>query len=84
MCVTFSLCKWSSMVCFKGFQRDDGLYLSIVDAEDAPVNSGSSCLVHRSLRRPKVTLVKPIESSSFVQQFSIRVERGADDGSEAC
>ena len=41
------------MVCFKGFQRDGGLYLSIVDAEDAPVESGCFFLVDRYFRRPK-------------------------------
>jgi len=45
------------MVCLKGFQRDIGLYLSIVNAEDAPVESGSSFLIHRSLHRPKAVEV---------------------------
>ena len=46
--------------------------------------SGSSFLVHHSLLRPKAAQVPTIESSSFAQPFSILVERGADDGSEAC
>ena len=73
------------MVCFKGFQWDDGLHLSVADTEDAPAASGSSCLVPCSLRRTKVVAqVWPIKPSSFAQQLSIRVERGANDGSEVC
>jgi len=72
------------MVCYNGFLWDNGLYLSIVDAEDALAKSGSSFLIYRSLRTPKATQVPTIESSSFAQRFSIRVERGANDGSEAC
>ena len=72
------------MVCFKGFQRDGGLYLFVVDTKDALVESGSSFLVHRSLHRPKAVQVLTIEPSSFAQGFSIRMESGADDGSEAC
>ena len=71
------------MVCFKGFQREGGLYLYVVDAEDAPTESGCSFLVHRSLHKPKAAQVPTIEPSSFAHLFSIRVERGADDGSEA-
>jgi len=55
------------MVCFKGFPRDGGLYLSIVDAEDALAESGNSFLVHHSLRRPKAMQVPTIEPSSFAQ-----------------
>jgi len=69
---------------FQGVSAGGGLYLSIVDAEDAPTESGSSFLVHLSLRRRKSTQALTIEPSSFAQQFSIRVERGANDGSEAC
>jgi len=43
--LTFSLRRWSGMVCFKGFQRDGGHYLFVVDAEDAPPELGSSFLV---------------------------------------
>ena len=70
------------MVCFKRFQWDGGLYLSVLDAEDTSAELGSSFLVHRSLRKPKAAQVLTIEPSSFAQQFSIRVERGADDGSD--
>jgi len=45
---------WSAS---KGSSGNDGLYLSIVDAEDALAESGSSFLAHRSLRRPKATQV---------------------------
>ena len=72
------------MVCFKGFQWDGGLYLSVVDAEDAPAESGSSFRVHRSLHRHKAAQLLTIEPFSFAQRFSIRVERGANGGSEAC
>ena len=72
------------MVCFKGFPWDTGLYLSMVDTVDALAESGSSFLVHRSLRRPKATKLQTIELSSFAQRFSIRVERGVDDGFKAC
>ena len=72
------------MVCFKGFQRDGGLYLSIVDAEDASAELGSSFRVHRSLCRTKAAQVPTIEPSSFARRFSTRVERGADLGSKAC
>jgi len=59
------------MVYFKGFLRDGGLYLSIVDAEDAPAESGSSFYVHRSLHRPKAAQLPTIEPSPFAQRFSI-------------
>ena len=72
------------MAGFKGFQWDGGLHLSVVDAEDAPTESGSSFLVHHSLRRPKAVHLPTIEPFSFAQRFSIRVERVADDGFEAC
>ena len=58
--------------------------MSVVDVEDALAESGSSFLVHCSLPRPKAVHVPTIEPSSFAQRFSIRVERGDDDGSEAC
>ena len=53
------------MVCFKEFQRGDRPYLSIVDAGDAPTESGSSFLIHCSLRKPKAAQVLTIEPSSF-------------------
>jgi len=71
------------MVCFKGLQQDGGLYFSVVDVEDALAELGSSFLVHHSLHKPKAAQVPTIEPSSFAHRFSIRVERGADDGSEA-
>jgi len=54
------------MVCFKGFRRYGGLYLSVVDVEDAPAESWSSFRIHRSLRRPKVVQLPTIEPSSFL------------------
>ena len=72
------------MVYFKGFQRDGGLYLSVVDVEDALAESGSLFLFTvLCVRRPKAAQVPTIKLSSFAQRFSIRVERGADDCSEA-
>jgi len=46
--------------------------------EDALAESVSSFL------SPFFAQVPTIELSSFAQRFSIRVERAADDGSEAC
>jgi len=59
------------MIFFKGFQEDSGLYLSIVNVEDASAKSRSSFLVHRSLDKPKVAQMPTIELSSFAQRFSI-------------
>jgi len=70
------------MVNLKEFQWDDRLYLSVVDMEDALAKSWSSFLIRRPLRRPKAMQVPTTESSSFAQQLSIWVEKGADDGSK--
>ena len=66
------------MVCFKGLQQDGGLYLSIVDMEDALAESV------RLFLSPFFAQVPTIKLSSFAQRFFIRVERTADDGSEVC
>ena len=39
--------------------------------------------IHRSLSRLKATQVLTIEPSSFTQQISIRMEKGADNDSKA-
>lgn len=69
------------MVLLKEFQRDFRLLLSVVDKEGDDPRSGNCFQIYRSLRRPKANQTPVIESSSFPSKFSIRVEKGAEDGS---
>jgi len=69
------------MVHLKEFQRDGKFLLSIVDKEDDKPQSGSCFQIYRSLRRSRVNQAPAIEPSSFPSKFSIRVEKGAEDGS---
>ena len=72
------------MVYFKEFQQGGRIYLSIIDAKDAPIELGRSFLIYRSLHRLKAMQVPTIEPSSFAQWISIRVKKCVDDGSKAC
>lgn len=69
------------MVHLKEFQRDGRLLLSVVDKEGDDPRSGNCFQIYRSLRRPKANQTPVIEPSSFPSKFSIRVEKGAEDGS---
>ena len=69
------------MVYLKEFQRDGKPLLSIVDKENDNPRSGNCFQIYRSLRRLKVNQTPVIEPSSFPSKFSIRVEKGAEDGS---
>jgi len=81
---SFSLCRWSNIVYFKEFQRRGRLLLFVVDPQDGLTKLVSSFLIHSSLSRTKAVQVPTIEPFSFAQLISVRVVRGADDGSEAC
>ena len=69
------------MVHLKEFQRDDRLLLSVVDKEDDNPRSGSCFRIYHSLRKPKANQTPVIEPSSFPSKFSVRMEKGAEDGS---
>ena len=69
------------MVHLKEFQHDGRLLLSVVDKEGDDPRSGNCFRIYRSLRRPKANQTPVIEPSSFPSKFSIRVEKGAEDGS---
>jgi len=65
----------------KEFQREGKLLLSVMDKEDDNPQSGSCFRIYRSLRRSSANQAPVIEPSSFPFKFSIRVEKGAEDGS---
>ena len=69
------------MVHLKEFYCDGTLFFSGMDKEDDKPQLGSCFQVCCSLRRPKANQVPDIEPSSFPSKFSIRVEKGAEDGS---
>jgi len=69
------------MVYLKEFQRDGKPLLFVMDKENDNPRSGSYFQIYRSLRRPRVNQTPVIEPSSFPPKFSIRVEKGAEDGS---